>query len=173
MATETHRRPFVAIDFETADNQRDSACAIGIVRVEGGEIVGRAYHLIRPPRSLFTTTFVHGIRWSDVRNEPTFAQLWPQIAPWFQGIDFVAAHNAAFDRSVLRASCALAQVSEPALPYVCTVKVARQTWALKPAKLSDCARHIGFALQHHHAGSDAEACARIVMAAEADRALPL
>ena len=29
---------FVAIDFETADNGRDSACAVGLVRVENGVI---------------------------------------------------------------------------------------------------------------------------------------
>jgi DNA polymerase-3 subunit epsilon len=173
MTAQAPRRPFVAIDFETADNLRDSACAIGLVRVEGGEIVGRGYHLIRPPRSVFTTTFIHGITWRDVAKEPDFGELWPRIAPWFEGVDFVAAHNASFDRSVLRASCAMFGLPEPQLPYLCTVKVARQAWALKPAKLSNCAAHIGFDLQHHHAGSDAEACARIVIAAEADRGLPL
>jgi len=29
-------RPFVAIDFETADHGADSACAVGLARVEGG-----------------------------------------------------------------------------------------------------------------------------------------
>ena len=36
---------FVAIDFETADRYRDSACALAMVRVESGKIVhkiGRA-----------------------------------------------------------------------------------------------------------------------------------
>jgi DNA polymerase-3 subunit epsilon len=30
---------FVAIDFETANYQPDSACAVGLVKVVGGEIV--------------------------------------------------------------------------------------------------------------------------------------
>ena len=30
---------FVAIDFETANTQPDSACAVGLVKVVGGEIV--------------------------------------------------------------------------------------------------------------------------------------
>ena len=41
-------KDFVALDFETADNGRDSACAIGLVRVSGGEIVKRTYYLIKP-----------------------------------------------------------------------------------------------------------------------------
>jgi len=32
---------YVALDFETADQGRDSACAIGLVRVERGAIVAK------------------------------------------------------------------------------------------------------------------------------------
>ena len=53
---------FVALDFEMADRGRDSACAIGLVRVEDGKIVHRANYLIRPPRDIFEFTYVHGIR---------------------------------------------------------------------------------------------------------------
>ena len=55
--------PFVAIDFETADNGRDSACAVALVRVEGEQIVARAYTLLRPPRRYIRFTYLHGIRW--------------------------------------------------------------------------------------------------------------
>ena len=41
---------FVAIDFETADYGRDSACALALVRVAAGVIVQRAFHYIRPPQ---------------------------------------------------------------------------------------------------------------------------
>ena len=39
---------FTAIDFETANASRDSACAIGLVTVKDGVIVDEYYHLIRP-----------------------------------------------------------------------------------------------------------------------------
>jgi DNA polymerase III epsilon subunit-like protein len=39
--------PFVAIDFETADHGPDSACAVGLVRVDGGRITRRVRQLIR------------------------------------------------------------------------------------------------------------------------------
>ena len=38
---------FVAIDFETADYGRDSACALALVRVEAGVIVQRTFSYIR------------------------------------------------------------------------------------------------------------------------------
>ena len=41
----------VALDFETADKYADSACALGMVRLEGGRVADTWYRLIRPPRS--------------------------------------------------------------------------------------------------------------------------
>jgi DNA polymerase-3 subunit epsilon len=158
---------FVAIDFETADYGRDSACAVGLVRVSNGEIVERAVTLIRPPRSQFIFTGIHGITWPMVAGEGVFGEVWPKVAPLLEGADFLAAHNASFDRSVLSACCAAAGVSAPALEFQCTVQLARQTWGLRPANLPAVCAHLGIGLKHHDAGSDAEACARIVIAAAA------
>ena len=41
----------IALDFETSDRWPDSACALGLVRIEDGVITGEHYRLIRPPRS--------------------------------------------------------------------------------------------------------------------------
>jgi len=40
---------FAAIDFETANHDPASACAVGIVIATDGRIVHREHHLIRPP----------------------------------------------------------------------------------------------------------------------------
>jgi len=72
---------FVAIDFETADYPRESACAVGLVRVENHRIVERKYSLIKPPREKFVFTYLHGITWEDVANQPTFRELWPKYSP--------------------------------------------------------------------------------------------
>src|SRR3972149_3654819 len=90
---------FAAIDFETADYERDSACAVALVRVEGTRVVDRAYHLIRPPRRGFVFTHLHGIAWDDVRDAPSFRQLWPSLRKTLAGGDFLAAHNASFHRA--------------------------------------------------------------------------
>jgi DNA polymerase III epsilon subunit-like protein len=52
---------FTAIDFETANTYANSACAIGLVRVEHGRVIGRGYHMIRPPFQRFDFTELHQI----------------------------------------------------------------------------------------------------------------
>jgi DNA polymerase III subunit epsilon len=159
---------FVAIDFETADYSPDSACALGLVRVENHQIVHRTYGLIKPPRRRFVFTYIHGITWEDVANQPTFGEVWPTYRPMLEGIDFLAAHNASFDRAVLHRCCAAAGLEPPKIPFRCTVQLARRTWNLKPAKLNNVCDYLGITLKHHHAASDAEACALIVIAAHQD-----
>jgi len=156
---------FIALDFETADYPPDSACAIGLVRVEHGRITSRHYHLIRPPRPRFSFTHIHGLTWEDVAREPTFGELWPEIAPLLADVEFLAAHNASFDRNVLYACCETYGLAPPPHPFRCTVNLARKVWRIFPTKLPDVCRRLSIHLNHHEALSDAEACARIVLAA--------
>ena len=157
--------PFVAIDFETADDGRDSACAVGLVRVEGGEVVGRATALIRPPRPVMKFQRIHGISWEMVAGERPFADVWSSLASLLDGAAFLAAHNAQFDRGVLSACCAAAGLAPPSLPWVCTLELARRSWPRAGNRLPDVCGRLGVNLgQHHEAGSDAEACARVLLA---------
>lgn len=156
---------FLAIDFETANYKRDSACAIGLVRVENSVIVERQTRLIRPPSSWFVFTDLHGISWKDVKNEPTFGEIWPEIKPMFSGVDFLAAHNSSFDEGVLRACCSLYKIEYPGIPFRCTVQISRRLWNIYPTKLNNVCEHFGIPLNHHEAGSDTEACAQIMIRA--------
>lgn len=167
---------FVAIDFETADRGADSACSVGLVRVENGSITKKVVQLFKPPRFVegdlfspapdFEFTYIHGIKPDMVADAPTFAAAWPKLAPILQGAHFMAAHNAPFDNGVLTACCAAAGLPKPAHRFVCTVRLARATWKLYPTKLPNVCQHLGIELNHHEALSDAEACAKIVIAAE-------
>ena len=156
---------FVALDFETADNGADSACAIGLVTARDGKIVDKQHYLIRPPRPYFMFTYIHGITWEMVKDKPTFKDLWPQIEKTLDEADFVAAHNAPFDRRVLEACCRAAGASSGERRYVCTVQLARRVWNVRPTRLDNVCRFLDIELKHHEALSDAEACARIVLAA--------
>ena len=156
---------FAALDFETADYGRDSACALSIVIVENDTIIDNWTSLIRPPRRGFAFTYLHGIAWEHVKDQPSFGELWGQITSRLAGVSFVAAHNASFDRSVLRACCETAALTPVKLPFVCTVKAARSIWGFYPTTLADVCRQLGIPLQHHDAESDARACARILLAA--------
>ena len=154
---------FVAIDFETADYQRDSACSVALVHCVGDRIVDRVHRLIRPPRSRFVFSYLHGITWQDVRDQPDFATVWTELAPFASRGRFLAAHNASFDRGVLHACCRAAGIPVPQIPFVCTVKLARRTWQLRSCRLDVVSQHLGIPLEHHQALSDAEACARILL----------
>jgi len=156
---------FVAIDFETANYARDSACAVGLVKVVDGVIVDSVAHLIRPPTREFVFTYIHGLTWKHVAGASDFGALWPKLAPWFEGADFLAAHNASFDRGVLNACCATYAIDWPPPTFRCTVTLARRAWNLRPTRLPDVCRHLGISLDHHDALSDAMACAKIVVAA--------
>jgi DNA polymerase-3 subunit epsilon len=156
---------FAAIDFETADYGRDSACAVALVRVERNRIVDRFSSLIRPPRREFVFTYIHGITWDMVRKAPAFGELWPELNGWLGGVQFLAAHNASFDRGVLRACCRSSGLAIPDIPFECTVRMARTVFGIYPTRLDCVCQALGIPLIHHQAESDAEACARIVLAA--------
>jgi DNA polymerase-3 subunit epsilon len=155
----------VAIDFETADYGADSACALGIVAVEDGTVTRKDFRLIRPPRRRFYFTFIHGITWSDVESAATFSEVWDEFRDFWQDANFLMAHNAPFDRAVLRACSLAAEREPPPTPFVCTVRVARAHWNFRPANLAHVCTELGIPLKHHDAASDAFACATIAMKA--------
>jgi DNA polymerase III subunit epsilon len=155
---------FAAIDFETADYGRDSACSVAVVVADSGKIIYQGSSLIRPPRRNFVFTYLHGISWEDVAGQPDFKEFWPKLRPIFKDVDFIAAHNASFDRSVLHACCGEAGVAPPDHAFLCTMKLARRLWNLRPTRLPDVCRYLGIGgLTHHDAASDALACAKIVL----------
>jgi DNA polymerase III subunit epsilon len=168
-AAQNQLPPFAAIDFETADYSRDSACALAIVVFDGREITAKKEFLIRPPRKDFVFTYLHGIAWEDVCKKPSFGEIWKdEIKPLFAGVDFLAAHNASFDRSVLEKCCIAAGHQPIETKFICTVKVARKAWQIHPTKLSDVCSKLKIPLDHHNAASDALACAEIILRAHKD-----
>ena len=158
----------VAIDFETADPEPDSAYAIGLVVGEDGRVGDVRHRLIRPPRRRFRFTSPHGIGWRHVADRPGFGTVWAELAAPVADADYLVAHNAAFDRRVLEACCAAAGRAAPSVPSLCTVRLARAAWGVYPTRLPDVCRHLGIPLDHHHAGSDALACAKVAIAALAE-----
>ena len=156
---------FVAIDFETSDYHRDSACSVGLVRVEQGIITEEFSCLIRPPRAIMRFTEIHGITWADVAEQPTFAEHWPRINSFFQNVHYAVAHNASFDRGVLVGCCQAFGIIPPTVEFRCTVQVARNHFKIYPAKLSNVCQVLGLDLNHHEALSDARACANIMLRA--------
>lgn len=152
----------LAIDFETANERRDSACAVGVADVfrPDAPIFRR---LIRPDPARFSPfcIAVHGIHPEHVAGEPDFAGIWPDLSVRLEGATLLA-HNASFDAGVLTACLMAAGIPVPSLRFICTVDLARAAFPhLRSHKLNIVAHHLGLSLDHHEAGSDAAACAAI------------
>jgi DNA polymerase-3 subunit epsilon len=157
----------VALDFETANNSRSSACQLGLVRLEGWRPTLEKAWLIRPPDPLFIHSGIHGITWEDVEGSPDFSELWPQVAACLEGADYLAAHNAPFDKGVMEGTLAHYGLQAPEQGYLDTVQIARQVWKIYPTKLNLVCEALAIPLQHHEALSDARACAQILIKAQA------
>ncbi len=162
-------RIVVALDFETANRYPDSACQLGLVRMVDWSIRDCASFLIRPPEGEFLFTYLHGIDRESVAHEPDWGELWPRLSGWFEGADYLAAHNASFDQGVLQATCARFGLQAPQVPFLDTVSIARNVWGIYPTKLNLVCERLGIELNHHEALSDAKACAEILARAHAER----
>lgn len=156
---------FIAIDFETANNVRRSACQIGIVVVENSKITDEFVSLIKPNPFYFNSFFtdeVHGIDAAMVKDAPTFDKLWTEIEKYFIAAPTILAHNAPFDRKVLTDLVDYYSIDYTVPPFVCTVWGARKLFPkLANHQLSTVCNHIGYNLNHHEALSDARGAAMI------------
>nr|AXS01220.1 DNA polymerase III [uncultured bacterium] len=161
---------FVAIDFETAKYSRESACSVGLVKYQDGEPVDTFYSLIRPPRLYIRPDFteIHGLTVDDVRDAPTFADIWDSGIKPFIGSLPLAAHNAPFDMGVLEAVLEWYDLEAPEYQYFCTCNLARRTWlGLESYALTKLANHFGIVYNAHNALDDAMTCGKLtLMAAE-------
>lgn len=160
---------FTAIDFETANQRRDSACQLAAVVVQEGEIVDRQMWLIRPRPFFFShwNVQIHGIHPERVAAEPEFGELWPTIAGHL-GSACLVAHNAPFDIGVLLACLRAHDHWVPEIDFTCTRLIARAAWPGRSGYgLKPIANWLGIDFQHHDALEDSTACARILLAAAA------
>ncbi|MGL5540761.1 MAG: 3'-5' exonuclease [Erysipelotrichaceae bacterium] len=155
----------LAIDFETANNASESACALGYALMQDGELLASEAFLIKPHPAygMFyeRNIAIHHITAQMVENEPSFLEVITRIAPLFEGA-IVIAHNAEFDIRVLSSLCRLYQVKLPPFQYACTVRVGRRVFPSFPNhRLNTMADLLDIELDHHDARSDAMACLQI------------
>ncbi|BDR59062.1 3'-5' exonuclease [Xylocopilactobacillus apicola] len=160
---------FVAIDFETGNNERSSACSLGLAVVRNSEIQDSFYSLINPPTPITPDTQkIHGISNEDVANAPTFDQIWPHIQYFFKQDCLVAAHNAPFDLGVLRATANYYNIYFEPVLSIDTVTTSRKLYPeIRRHSLDAMTRYLKIDLPHHHRSiDDAIACAQILLTQE-------
>lgn len=158
---------FIAIDFETANENYCSACSLGLVFVKDKQIVETKHFLIKPPGLEFNETNIniHGITPDDVRDAPTFPKIWEQIKDYFVD-NMIIAHNAVFDMSVLKNCLIEYNLPIPDFKYLCSIPISTRACRGKNVgrSLKDRTSYFGIELKdHHNALSDAIACAELVI----------
>jgi DNA polymerase III subunit epsilon len=159
---------FLVVDTETNGLAGD-ACEmteVGAVLVGGGELHDRWSSLVRCNRPLgrgiqrFT-----GITQEMLADAPGLEEVLPPLRNLLENRVLVA-HNAPFDRRVLRRSFELIGLVWPNPPVLCTAALARQLLPLQRRRgLGVLADALGIEVDTaHRALADAETCARVLCA---------
>jgi DNA polymerase III subunit epsilon len=146
---------FVAIDFETANEERGSACEISLVRFSNGEVTEKLTSFIYQDRFSGINISIHRITERDVAKAPEFEDFWP-TAREFIGSSPLVAHNAGFDMGVLYRSLKGGPVGTE-IPYFCTMVLGRRA-GLETAYFSLGSVAASLGVSHpgeHRAESDA------------------
>lgn len=160
---------FIAIDFETANFKRYSACSVALVMVENSQIIDEYYTLINPETDFFAKNIqIHGIHPYDVLNSPKFPEVWSVIQPYFNENNLIVAHNASFDNSVLAGCLSHHKLAPAQFLSLDTVKTSRKFYPeLANHRLNTICDFLQIPLDHHHdALADSRACAEILLAEE-------
>ena len=178
-------RDFIAIDFETANQQPSSVCSVGVVMVRDGQAIDSFYSLIQPEPNYYSyyCQRVHGITQDETDQAPVFPDVWLKVEKRIADVFFptplvdddrryqiarlpFVAHNARFDESCLKAAFKVYQMDYPDYRFYDTLAAARRQFrhALPNHQLHTVAAACGYELQHHHhALADAEACAVVAL----------
>jgi DNA polymerase-3 subunit epsilon len=154
---------YVALDFETLEHWRASVISIGCVVFEDGRITDEFYSLVCPPTKLeeYHCVMTHGLHYKDVKDSPTFPEVWKRIDEMI-GDSPIIAHNVAFEKSCINA-CNEEFGTNNKYIYIDTLKLSRKYLNnLRNHKLDSICRHLGVRLKNHHnALDDARACGEV------------
>ena len=163
---------FTAIDFETANSHRGSACAVGLVKVRDGHIVDTASWLIKPPPGIDDfdpiNVELHGIAEQDVQNAADWEMSLEGILQ-FVCEDPLVAFDAPYDASVMRKATEHQHLDLPAKDFYCALRLAQDHLTLPRHRLSDVLAALDLPpVERHEPRAHALACAQIVLAIAAE-----
>ena len=135
---------FVVFDTETTgfSPTTDRIVELGAVKFRNGEVVEEKSWLINPGRKIpYWATKVHGITDEEVKNEPAFADIYPQFLEFISGSVLIA-HNAKFDISFVKAEATRAGRELPANKVIDSLALFRK-WYPKSSShsVAAVARH--------------------------------
>jgi len=155
-------KEFIAIDFETANPKRVSACALGYAKVRNCEIIETNGYLIKPVggHADFQSR-IHGIKEEHTFDKPNFGKLFSEIQDIF---NFPLVAHSLFDKQVLNALSDHYNL-ELTFEYTDSSAVAKKKLPrIDNYKLKTLVKHFGLpSFKHHDAAEDSIACAKVFL----------
>ncbi|WP_244287937.1 exonuclease domain-containing protein [Labrenzia sp. 011] len=164
---------FLALDVETANNERASICQVGLACVGRDGSIATWSTFVDPCTSVWTCTWVHGICEETVRGAPRFPEVLSVLTRVVAG--HTVFQHSSFDRSAVNAACAQHGCFAPDWHWRDSVTVARRAWPELKGNgghgLKSLKNHLGLQFRHHDGEEDARAAAEVVLLAEAETQL--
>jgi DNA polymerase III subunit epsilon len=155
---------FVVIDVETANADLSSICQVGIASFKDGGLADSWVSLVNPEDYFSAVNVsIHGIDNYQVKDAPTWEEVFPQVASRLQ--NRIAVSHTPFDRLALTRVCDRYNLAVCECTWLDSAKVVRRAWpefSKSGYGLSNVAAHFGIEYQAHDALEDAR-CAGLLL----------
>lgn len=164
---------FVVIDVETANADLSSICQVGIASFCDGALADSWVSLVNP-QDYFSATNVsiHGIDNFQVKDAPTWVEVFPAIASRLQE-EIVVSHTH-FDRVAVERACSRSNLEACSCMWLDSARVVRIAWpefSRSGYGLSNMAAHFGITYQAHDALEDARCAGMLLLRVVAETGL--
>ena len=158
---------FIALDFETANEDLTSVCQVGISTFTNG-IITNTFKTYIDPRDEFSflNIAIHGITPEDVVGSPTIEQFFPFMHQMLG--ENIIVHYTHFEKTVINQIVEKYDLLQPQINYLDASVVVRRTWeefSKRGYGLGNIAEFLGIEFNHHDALEDSIATGKILIAA--------
>lgn len=161
---------FTVVDVETANASRASICQIGVTKVVDGRIADQWETKVNPEEWFdFFNIRIHGITAEDVRGAPILPDLRAKLGELLEGGVLVG--YSPFDRTAFQRAFEKYGLDALDVQWLDCAEVVRRAWPEKYGcrnckyNLKHVTRDLGIEFKHHDAAGDAEAAAKVLLAA--------
>lgn len=159
---------FTVVDVETANASRASICQIGVTKVADGRIAEQWETKVDPEEWFdFFNVRIHGITAEDVQGAPILPDLRGKLGELLEGGVLVG--YSPFDRTAFQSAFEKYGLDALDVQWLDCAEVVRRAWPEKYGfskyGLGLVTRDLGIQFKHHDAAGDAEAAAKVLLAA--------
>ena len=151
------------LDFETTGFKDNCAVSLALISFKDQELVAKKYFLINPMVEIESGAYrIHNIGYVDIKDKPTFKELWEsEIRPYVDD-SIIIAHNSKYDTKVLKKEIKRYGLSCNGFKSICTCDNAKKFISkqeISNYKLNTLCEYFDIKLtNHHNAKDDTLAC---------------